>query len=1752
MIFEAKTYSEIYRGKTKQTGECQMKKILLLSMLLPVLSFSIQATPILPPPPTPVNCYATPLPSGTVVINKIYSEANPFGEYINYNTGSAFPVAYFPFIGNTYIDTTAWDNPVNMTIYFPNELSNQSIIASSNITSFPCYGTDTMINYEACNGGGGSNLKQSFLAYVDNRTCSIQTGSYTLSAKYTNINTGVTGNTSILATNYGNESILTTWSNESDAFASQRKMAYLGNKCYMVSKSSFYANNVYLTISSWDSVHSTWVETTGMPVGAPTGGNGDYDPSIAVNSLGDVFIVYEEGTGSGNRKIFIRGYGDHLGNDGILDQGLSAAPVQVSTDSYNSMFPNVGISSLLPIVLWWENTKSGYYGSIEYAVCSTPPPLTSPPTPLSFSAPVTVVDPINKTFSTFIDTSGNISLAYIDLESDGITYDIRYKNWNYITNPNPDTSYQVVASSTNVIDNPSIVANGNGPQIVWQQVKTGDTKHAVWFANKNSGSWNANALVSDDPRTTVTPDDDITCPQISTSGNDLYLVYQVHEVFDSGSDVTGFYLIKYDSTQGLWSSQWAHPFSAMALTSMNPITYPQIPAVIDASNYWQLAFLERHTDSNYYVTMMNPTPGFTFALETPSYTFTSTVTGTPPTTTNTPTFTATGTITATSTATPTSTYTVTPTNTPTITATRTATSTFTITSTSTKTPTFTITRTGTSTFTATPTSTRTKTPTITPTATKSWTASATGTKTKTPTITMTSTKSPTFTNTGTFTKTATITMTWTRSATPTVSVTFTRTPTTSPTYTLTYTLTTTPSYTATSTFTTTSTPTSCVTSNTGFGSSGFVSNDNAAGGNGNDYGYATTIAPDGSVFVAGQSDAADGEYNMIIWKYKPNGTLDASFGSGGIVNLNGSGMATSARALKLDQNGNLVVTGVMYQPNGEFTFVARFTKTGVIDSSFANGAIVQVSGVGGCGITFDTNQRIIVASRVNNSTLQIMKLNVNGTFDGNFGGGAGYINFAGGSSDNSKMGIGTDCNGGIYVTDTNNGHLALWCFFPDGTNDWQYTSPYNILGTGSVDKGNAFVYLNGAGMYSYVVGTSTLGNDTTMFISEFDMRGYCLNTSFGINGTVAFNGTGANSYGSDVSFDVSGNLVIAGALRGGTHTDMALWRYTQAGTIDHTFSPAGYITGARAAYNPDMGFGLAINQAGTIYVAGEHMNGANFDMAVWSYVDNCMVATMTPTPTPAICVTPDTTFNSIGYVTNNNAGGGNGNDYGYGTCTDGSGNIYIVGQSDTSNGWTDMIIWKYNPDGTLNTSFGSGGIVAQGSYTFSGRAVKIDSNGQIVTTGYTSHPGGQASFVFRYNTNGTPDTTFNGSGIFQITGLGGCNLAFDANNKIVVAARYSSTQLELLRVNTNGTIDTTFGGGNGYVLFNGGSGSSSPKMGLAIQPADGKIIVADSDNNNAAIWRFNADGTTDTNFGTGGEETVSNIIGTGSADKCNAVLVDSTGDIYPVGTSTLGSAQTMFLMRLDPRTGTLSGPFGDVEGGSAIVRFNGSSFGISRGNDIIMGSNGNLIITGCVEENWSSSLGLMTDMAVWSYTLSGKRDTGFNVIGYVLGNQLTGSLAEGFGTVITQYGQMITAGQTNSQSVSTADMAAWSYVNTCSSFSSSMKASSVKYKSTPTPSGKTFTTLDKNESYMYPNPAADSMTIRFPLGAPAEVNIYIYDINGKPVWHKAINAGNTTTGINYTVWNAINDNGIRVANGVYFVSISAGGKNVTKKAAIVK
>ncbi len=346
----------------------------------------------------------------------------------------------------------------------------------------------------------------------------------------------------------------------------------------------------------------------------------------------------------------------------------------------------------------------------------------------------------------------------------------------------------------------------------------------------------------------------------------------------------------------------------------------------------------------------------------------------------------------------------------------------------------------------------------------------------------------------------------------------------------------------------------------------------------------------------------------------------------------------------------------------------------------------------------------------------------------------------------------------------------------------------------------------------------------------------------------------------------------------------------------------------------------------------------------------------------------DATFGTNGLVIHGNAAGGNSNDIGNAIAIDSNGKILVAGSSTKAANDTEMVIWRYNANGTLDTSFGTNGQVihgnaAGGNSNDIGNAIAIDSNGKILVAGSSTKGTNDTEMViWRYNANGTLDTSFgtNGQVIHGNASGGnsndfGTSIAIDSNGQILVAGGSTKgttdTELVIWRYNVNGTLDTSFGT-KGTASHDNAAGGNGHDVGTSITiDSSGKILVTGYSKNNSGneimlVWRFTSNGILDTTFGVNGIALHSDLEGPIGHSYGMSIKVDSAGKIFVAGGSrnSLDDDMAIWVYEND---GALKG----------MRVFKGD--GHDRGTSIAIDSNGKLLVTG------AANTSVNADMAIW-------------------------------------------------------------------------------------------------------------------------------------------------------------------------------------------
>jgi len=304
---------------------------------------------------------------------------------------------------------------------------------------------------------------------------------------------------------------------------------------------------------------------------------------------------------------------------------------------------------------------------------------------------------------------------------------------------------------------------------------------------------------------------------------------------------------------------------------------------------------------------------------------------------------------------------------------------------------------------------------------------------------------------------------------------------------------------------------------------------------------------------------------------------------------------------------------------------------------------------------------------------------------------------------------------------------------------------------------------------------------------------------------------------------------------------------------------------------------------------------------------------------------------------------------------DAQGNIIVL-----SNVSAGAQVFRFHPDGTFDSSFNGTGVSPVLASLFP-QALALDQAGNILAGGqYTPNRRGAYGAVFRLTPNGTLDMSFGSAGLVVDTAFSSVGaLAVESVSSIPYVLFASGSKIA--RLKPGGALDTTFGGGTGLATTNAcGNGYSiralridssgnivATGFGPAVSGGTYKIIAS----------RFTSAGSLDTSFGlnstSGSGKTgfaVFDLFGLQNISDTAAIFTDGSGDIAIGGYANGASGTYDFVLKVDP-TGQLVTAFNNSKGAVALDwgSGNNSTETLSNHDLLIEPSDGKLVLGGTIE-----------------------------------------------------------------------------------------------------------------------------------------------------------------------------------------------------------
>lgn len=426
------------------------------------------------------------------------------------------------------------------------------------------------------------------------------------------------------------------------------------------------------------------------------------------------------------------------------------------------------------------------------------------------------------------------------------------------------------------------------------------------------------------------------------------------------------------------------------------------------------------------------------------------------------------------------------------------------------------------------------------------------------------------------------------------------------------------------------------------------------------------------------------------------------------------------------------------------------------------------------------------------------------------------------------------------------------------------------------------------------------------------------------------------------------------------------------------------------------------------------------------------------------------------------------------------GKIVVAGNSDTPfTNINSFAVARYNDDGSLDNSFGTGGLstadFGQGSVYAYSSAIQLD--GKIVLAGTIFTNGSQGEIaLIRFASNGKVDSSFgvNGKVTASLGEFNSANaVALLPDGKIVVAGTTSQNSIShfvVMRFNNDGTLDYSFSSdGKLSIAFQSSPTSNfASAYSIALQP-DGKIIVAGDSQDSIfssvfAMARINSDGILDTTFGFGGK--VLSILQDSYPQHLRSTALLPDGKILAVGYG--GSSSQFFLTARFNSNGTIDSTFGTNGVVKTLISNEGSS-----ASSVALQSDNKFVVGG----SYAYQKGFYWDgVALVRYNSDGTLDSTFGENG-IVADQVYLAPQNVFARSIAlqQDGKIVTAGSV------------WFSQNNfiVIRYLAELNIGIVNFSAS------------ENSVLIYPNPISKSSTLEYTLPTPEIISIRLLDLQGR-------------------------------------------------------
>ncbi|PHR13844.1 MAG: hypothetical protein COA40_04850 [Aequorivita sp.] len=347
---------------------------------------------------------------------------------------------------------------------------------------------------------------------------------------------------------------------------------------------------------------------------------------------------------------------------------------------------------------------------------------------------------------------------------------------------------------------------------------------------------------------------------------------------------------------------------------------------------------------------------------------------------------------------------------------------------------------------------------------------------------------------------------------------------------------------------------------TSFGDGGIVVMDIE---NSNDMGWYVAQQADGKIIVSGATSPDTNNFYSILLRYLPDGTLDTSFGTNGVVTQDYVSWYGDQGFLSIDNTGNIITAGVVYQNSNTYFIISRYLENGQLDYSFGTDGIVSFQGVYNIILLsdgsflllrFTASDEISISHYLNDGTLDVL-FGTNGTAVSTFSGESFRIRETKVDGQENIFLLGTRDNNA-------NADIILMKFQPSGYLDSNFGN--NGAVTKNIDALNPMNF-SSASLDFTTDGKPVIAGSCGACVDLFNpvMQPFFIrylndgspDSNFGNNGTILFPVSGFSI--SQLFVQENQSMIVSGRLLDCFEGSIyAVNRYFEGGFIDNSFNGA--------------------------------------------------------------------------------------------------------------------------------------------------------------------------------------------------------------------------------------------------------------------------------------------------------------------------------------------------------------------------------------------------------------------------------------------------------------------------------------------------------------------------------------------------------------------------------------------------------------------